>query len=60
MNWIFVKKNANNSTKYPDLINSYKPLKPTYKLFFPNSPIYQPFTQGKYKSQNLDINGFLS
>ena len=37
----------------------YKPSTSAYKLFFLHSPIYQQFTQSKYKSQNLDISGFL-
>ena len=37
----------------------YKPSASTYKLFFSHPLIFQHFTQLKYKSQNLDINGFL-
>ena len=37
----------------------YKPHTPIYKFLFSQSIIFQQFTQSKYKSQNLDINGFL-
>ena len=37
----------------------YKPSVSTYKLFFSHPLIFHQLTQSKYKSQNLDINGFL-
>ena len=37
----------------------YKLHTPMYKFLFYQSVIYQHFTKSKYKSQNLDINGFL-
>ena len=40
----FCTQNANNSTKRPNLLISYKPYKPKHKLFFHHPPIYQRFT----------------
>ena len=37
----------------------YKPHTRIYKFLFSDSAYYQHVTRRKYKSQNLDINGFL-
>ena len=37
----------------------YKPRMHIYKFLLPQNAYFQQFTQSKYKSQNLDINGFL-